>query len=115
MNSLIDIDIEKYVLGNLVSEPQVIAQYYNMLSANLFTAPEHQIIYNSIVEVWKKYNTIDLILLGKSFEKKNVPELLQYCIDLSVFAVSSANVEFHIMLLVQASIRRDFVLKFTTL
>ena len=115
MNSLIDIDIEKYVLGNLVSEPQVIAQYYNMLSANLFSAPEHQIIYNSIVEVWKKYNTMDLILLGKEFEKKNVPELLQYCIDLSVFAVSSANVEFHIMLLVQASVRRDFVLKFTTL
>ena len=29
--------------------------------------------------------------------------------------MSSANVEFHIMLLVQASVRRDFVLKFTTL
>ena len=41
MNENIDIDIEKYVLGNLVSESQLIAQYY------------------TIVRLWKQYGTVD--------------------------------------------------------
>ena len=72
MNSSIDIDIEKYVLGRLVNEPQLIAKYYNMLSVSLFSAPEHQIIYDTIVQVWKKYNAMDIILLVKEFEKNIV-------------------------------------------
>ena len=72
MNENIDIDIEKYVLGNLVSESQLIAQYYNMLSVYLFSVPQHQVIYETIVRVWKQYGTVDLILLGKEFEKKKL-------------------------------------------
>lgn len=115
MNENIDIEIEKKVLGNLVSEPNLIAQYYNMLSPHLFSAPQHYTIYEIAVEVWKKYGTVDLMLLGKEFEKRDLNKYLQYCIDLASFAVSSANIEYHIMLLVQASVKRDFVNKFTLL
>ena len=115
MNENIDIDIEKYVLGNLVSESQLIAQYYNMLSVYLFSAPQHQAIYETIVRVWKQYGTVDLILLGKEFEKKKLNSYTAYCIDLANFAISSANIEYHIMLLVQASVKRDFINKFSLL
>ena len=115
MNENIDIDIEKYVLGNLVSESQLIAQYYNMLSVYLFSAPQHQAIYETIVGVWKQYGTVDLILLGKEFEKKKLNSYTVYCIDLANFAISSANIEYHIMLLVQASVKRDFINKFSLL
>ena len=115
MNSSIDIDIEKYVLGSLVNEPQLIAKYYNMLSVSLFSAPEHQIIYDTIVQVWKKYNAMDIILLGKEFEKNKVSQLTQYCIELSMFVGSSANIEHHILLLVQEQVKRDFIIKFSTL
>ena len=115
MNSTIDIDIEKYVLGSLVNEPQLIAKYYNMLSVNLFSATEHQIIYDTIVQVWKKYNAMDIILLGKEFEKNKVSQLTQYCIELSMFVGSSANIEHHILLLVQEQVKRDFIIKFSTL
>ena len=85
MNENIDIDIEKYVLGNLVSESQLIAQYYNMLSVYLFSVPQHQAIYETIVRVWKQYGTVDLILLGKEFEKKKLNSYTVYCIDLANF------------------------------
>nr|WP_315126336.1 replicative DNA helicase [uncultured Capnocytophaga sp.] len=115
MNENIDIDIEKHVLGNLVSESQLIAQYYNILSPHLFSVSQHQFIYESVVQVWKQYGTVDLMLLGKEFEKRNLKQYLEYCIDLASFAVSSANIEYHIILLVQASVKRDFVLKFSSL
>jgi dnaB-like helicase N terminal domain len=115
MNENIDIEIEKKVLGNLVNESDLIAQYYNMLSPILFSAPQHYTIYETIVEVWKKYGTVDLMLLGKEFEKKNLNQYLEYCIDLASFAVSSANIGYHIMLLVQASVKRDFINKFSVL
>ena len=115
MNENIDIEIEKKVLGNLVNESDLIAQYYNMLSPILFSASQHYTIYETIVEVWKKYGTVDLMLLGKEFEKKNLNQYLEYCIDLASFAVSSANIGYHIMLLVQASVKRDFINKFSVL
>ena len=92
MNENIDIDIEKYVLGNLVSESQLIAQYYNMLSVYLFSASQHQTIYETIAQVWKKYGSVDLVLLGKEFEKKKLNSYTAYCIDLDNIAISSANI-----------------------
>ena len=39
---MINIELEKQVLGTLISEPTIIGQYLNKLSIHLFSASKHK-------------------------------------------------------------------------
>lgn len=67
-----NIEIEKKVLGALIVDSQVMAENHSLLNVNLFTTTEHQTIYKTIEEVWRRSHTVDLILLtARLTEKKN--------------------------------------------
>ena len=49
-----NIEIEKMVLGALIVDSQAMAENHSLLNVNLFTTPEHQNIYKTIEEVWRR-------------------------------------------------------------
>ena len=112
---MINIELEKQVLGTLISEPTIIGQYLNKLSIHLFSASKHKKLYEIIIETWKKYEGFDLLILNKELEKQNHKDFIPYCIELVQPIISSAYIDLHITILVQLSVKRDFVQKFTSL
>ncbi|MDY3528892.1 replicative DNA helicase [Riemerella anatipestifer] len=113
MNS--NIDVEKIVLGTLISFPNIYPKLKSKLSINLFTEEVHQIIFETIDNLWKNNKPIDIILLSKELAFGGKKELEKYVIDLVVGASSTVNIEYYVMILVELSIKRDFIHKFTIL
>lgn len=108
-------DIEKIVLGTILAYEGLYSKLKSKLSVNLFTDPIHQLIFEAIDDLWKKDKPIDIVILSRYFHSIGKGELDQYCIDLATRTGSSANIEYHIFLLVENYIKRDFVNKFTIL
>lgn len=114
-NENTDIRLEKQVLGSLIVDSQIIAKYYNMLNIHLFSTPVHQTLYEIVMSTWEKYGVVDLLILNKELEKTNQSQMTAYTIELASLFISSAHIEFHIMILVQLSVKRDFIQKFSSL
>ncbi|EKY03787.1 MAG: replicative DNA helicase [Capnocytophaga ochracea] len=110
-----NIEIEKMVLGALIVDSQAMAENHSLLNVNLFTTPEHQNIYKTIEEVWRRSHTVDLILLTARLTEKKIEAYTTYCIELTKIVSSSANIAFHIHLLIQNYIRRNFIENFSSL
>ena len=110
-----NIEIEKKVLGALIVDSQAMAENHSLLNVNLFTTPEHQTIYKTIEEVWRRSHTVDLILLTARLTEKKIDAYTTYCIELTKIVSSSANIEFHLHLLIQNYIRRNFIENFSSL
>lgn len=111
-----NIEIEKKVLGALIVDSQVMAENHSLLNVNLFTTTEHQTIYKTIEEVWRRSHTVDLILLTARLTEKKIEAYTTYCIELTKIVSSSAYInELHIRLLIQNYIRRNFIENFSSL
>ena len=110
-----NIEIEKMVLGALIVDSQAMAENHSLLNVNLFTTPEHQNIYKTIEEVWRRSHTVDLILLTARLTEKKIEAYTTYCFELTKIVSSSANIAFHIHLLIQNYIRRNFIENFSSL
>lgn len=115
MNNNKDIKIEQIVLGSIIIEPSLFINHKSKLSIQLFTEQSHQVIFEMIENLWKKEKPIDAIILIKELNSKGITALDKYIIDLMSNISSSANIEYYIMLLVELSVKRDFVHKFSTL
>lgn len=113
MNS--NIDTEKIVLGTLIGFPNLYPKLKSKLSVNLFTEPIHQIIFEIIDNLWQKNTPIDMVLISKELAMIGKQDLDKYIIDLVMGIFSPANIEYYVMILVELSIKRDFVQKFTML
>ena len=113
MNS--NIEAEKSVLGAIIAFQNLYSTLKSKLSINLFTDPNHQIIFETIDNLWQKNKPIDMVFLSKEFVMIGRRDLENYMIDLIMGISSPANVEYYIMILVELSIKRDFIQKFTML
>lgn len=109
------IELEKKVLGILISNPILITKYHTKLSVNLFSATDNQIIFKEICQIWEEEQALDLIILNRKFIKKDLNHLYGYCVELVTEIISSAHIEFYIMMLVQLSVKRDFISQFSLL
>lgn len=109
-----DIKIEQIVLGTLLIDSSIFTKYKSKLSLNLFTEHIHQIIYETIEYLWNKEKPIDAILLIRELKNRGI-SLEQYIFELMNIVSSSANIDHYIRILVELSIKRDFIQKFSVL
>lgn len=109
-----DIKIEQIVLGTLLIDSSIFTNYKSKLSVNLFTEHIHQIIYETIEYLWNKEKPIDAILLIRELKNGGI-SLEQYIFELMNIVSSSANIDYYIGILVELSIKRDFIQKFSVL
>lgn len=110
-----DIKIEQIVIGTLIAEPALLTKHSSKLSVKLFTEISHQTIYEMMESLWQKEKPIDALILIKELNKIGIKNLDTYIVELFSLVASSANIEYYIMTLVELSIKRDFVQKFSSL
>ena len=110
-----NIKLEKEILAYLIQEPSLFANHYTKLNLNLFTTKENRLIYSVIADLWEKGKAIDLMIITLKLNKRGYSHLDHYVIDLMTNSFSSANFEYHLMVLVELSVKRDFIDKFSKL
>ena len=93
MSKNYDLEIEKIVLGILIVEPNLIAQFISKLSVNLFYDNTNQMIFELILNRFKKNEKIDLIILSVESEKIGMKQLSSYMVELTTLFSSSAHIE----------------------
>lgn len=110
-----NIKLEKEILAHLIQESSLFANHYTKLNLNLFTTKENRLIYSVIVDLWENGKGIDLMIVTLELNKRGHSHLDHYVIDLMTNSFSSANFEYHLMVLVELSVKRDFIDKFSKL
>lgn len=110
-----DISIEKLVLGILIMEPKVITKYISKLSLRLFYDKTNQVIFQIIEKKFRKNEPFDMVILILELDKIGKRNLDLYITEITTKAFSSAHLEHYIMILVELSIKRDFIHKFSQL
>ena len=110
-----NIKLEKEILAYLIQEPPLFANHYTKLNLNLFTTKENRLIYSVIADLWENGKGIDLMIVTLELNKRGHSHLDHYVIDLMTNSFSSANFEYHLMVLVELSVKRDFIDKFSKL
>lgn len=96
-------------------EASLIDKYYNHLSKKIFFAKEHQLLFQIIWEQYDKHQALDLAILGNILVSKGLNQLYAYTIEMVNGYMYSPHFEFHLMMLVQFSVKRDFIEKFSLL
>lgn len=114
-NENTNIDLERQVLGTLITYPETISEQYHLLNIHLFSTSVHQTLYEIMMSAWKTYGAVDLLILHQELRKQKQSDLTTYSLELTKTIGSSAHLEFHIMILVQLSAKRDFIVKFGSL
>ena len=110
-----NIKLEKEILAHLIQESSLFDNHYTKLNLNLFTTKENRLIYSVIADLWENGKGIDLMIVTLELNKRGHSHLDHYVIDLMTNSFSSANFEYHLMVLVELSVKRDFIDKFSKL
>ncbi len=85
-------EVEQTVLGCLFLKSKLLEESY--LTEDHFANPIHKFIYRIFLESYKKYKTIDIVLLSNDHEeefRKNNSHLLMYITDIMSSVPSAAN------------------------
>ena len=104
------VDVEEVVLGAiLIDKRYEIA--FELLKPEVFYLSKHQIIFESMMELFNEHNPVDIITMNqrlkKNQQKANVDEV--YLIKLTQKISSSAHLEYHCRILLQKYIERSLI------
>lgn len=107
-----NLEIEKAVLGAIISSSNIFDQVYDDLKTDFFYSEEHQIIYSSILELYKNNLAIDMLTLNKELKKtKNLQKAggTAYLATINEYTFSSANIHDHISLIRDLYVKRTII------
>lgn len=106
------LDAEYSVLGGLMLEREAFDQVADIIDANDFYKPSHQLIYKTIVDLHQKSQPIDLVTVMNSLQVKNEleqaggPEALLALLEK---VVSAANIDTHAAIIKEKSLLRKLI------
>lgn len=113
MNS--NINFEKVILGMLLVDSSVFPRYNTKLSVRLFENKDHQIIFEIVNSLWQNNKPVDMMIVIMELEKIGRRGLDKYVVELTLGVSSSASFDYYLKTLVELSVKRDFIEKFTRL
>ncbi|HCD9235887.1 TPA: replicative DNA helicase [Elizabethkingia anophelis] len=113
MNS--NTNFEKVILGMLLVDNSVFPRYSPKLSVRLFENKDHQIIFEIISSLWYNNKPVDMMIVIMELNKIGKKGLDEYVIELTLGVSSSASFDYYLKTLVELSVKRDFIEKFTRL
>lgn len=106
------VQIEPFVLGALLIDPQAINAVIDFLHPDVFYKENHRIIYRCIQDLFSKSMPIDILTVTEELKKQELLEQAggtAYLIQLSNSVVSSANIEYHARILVEKYLKRKLI------
>lgn len=106
------VEVEANILGSMLMEPDAIGIALTELSAADFYDKRHQLIYNEITRVFNAGKDVDMLSVEAGLiDKNNLGSAggTGYLADLLQSVTSSANIDFHIQIVKEKSIRRQMI------
>lgn len=107
-----NVEAEFSVLGGLMLEREAFDQVADMIDANDFYKPSHQIIYRTIAELHQKAQPIDLVTVTNALQHKNELDIIggpEYLLSLLDKVVSAANIDSHAKIIHEKSLLRRLI------
>ncbi len=104
--------LEDTVLGQILIDSEAINEVINMLKKEVFYIPNNQIIFETIYELAKSNQPVDLITVSERLEAKEELEKvggISHITELTLKVSSSANIESHVKILIQKYIQRELI------
>lgn len=106
------IELEEAVLGALLLDSEVLDTISKDLSEDLFYKEQNQIISNAILSLYKKNDRVDILTVSQELKRLGQLELVGgsfYVSSLTNRIASSANIEYHVKILQQHSLKRSAI------
>ena len=106
------IDLEEAVLGAMLIDKKGVDEVIDILQPEAFYKTSHQYIFESIFELFKSSEPIDLLTVSASLRKNGKLDSIGgefYLVQLSQKVSSSAHIEFHARIILQKFIQRSLI------
>ncbi len=101
---------EAAVLGSMILDPLCIGRVVESLTADSFSLPEHQMIFEALVRLFEDRAEIDLVLLHSELEKQGRLKAVggvDYLVRVAESVPTAANVEHYMQLVREKAMLRD--------
>ncbi|NQW30129.1 MAG: replicative DNA helicase [Ignavibacteria bacterium] len=105
-------EAEMAVLGAMVLDKDAVAKVIEILDAECFYHERHKLIYESMLDMFERAITIDLVTLSNELTRNGVLERAGGTLalaDLSLRTVSAANVEHHARIVLERFLKRKLI------
>jgi len=106
------VELEEAVLGALMLDKEALTDVIDILKKDSFYKEDHQIIFESIVDLFQRSEPIDILTVTQELKKKGQLEIIGgpfYIAQLTNRVASSANVEYHARIIAQKHIQRELI------
>lgn len=106
------IDLEEAVLGAIILESRLLADVLDYLFAESFYKEVHQIIFNAILGLNDRHETVDLLSLTQELRKNNQLDEVGgpvYLARLTSNIGSGSNIEFYAKVVAEKFIKREII------
>lgn len=114
-----NVDAEKGVISAMLLAPDyacgICAE--KKVTRDLFMVTAHQVIFDTIMELWDKGTPIDVVVLSMALHQQGMLDTVgaAYVADLFTFMPTAANVKLHIEIIQEAWIKREQIKTYTEL
>ena len=105
-------NISAAVLGAILVNPMSLGRIVEFLKPETFYKPAHKVIYEAILELFKKNEPIDIVTVSEHLRNKEELDTAggrSYINDLALNVVTTANVEFYAKIIQEKEIKRALI------
>jgi replicative DNA helicase len=106
------VEAEEAVLGAILVNPISIGRIVEFLKPESFYKPAHKLIYEAVLELFRKNEPIDIVTVSEHLRNKEELDNAggrAYINDLALNVVTTANVEFYAKIIQEKEIKRALI------
>ncbi len=106
------IEAEMSVLGAMLLDNEVISLVIPILSKNSFYKTAHQELYQTIVELYDKGKTVDLVILREELKRRSLLDKvggIEYLMEMEESVPTIGNVEYYANIVREKAIKRNLI------
>lgn len=106
------IEAEEAVMGAILVNPLSLGRIVEILKPESFYKPANKLIFETVLEMYKKNEPIDIVTVSENLRSKDELENAggrAYINDLALNAVTTANIEFYAKIIQEKEIKRALI------
>ena len=106
------VEAEEAILGAVLSNPFCINKIVDMISAESFYKPAHRVIYQTVLDLLRENNAIDILTVSEKLKELGKLENIggrAFINDLALATVTTANVEYYAKIVQEKYIKRTLI------
>ncbi len=106
------VEVERYVLGGILIEPNVYGEIAEVLSPSSFYEPRHQLIYEAVTALAQRSEPIDFLTVSEQLKQAGKLEQAggaDYIAALTTDVASAAHIEAHAAIIAHKALARQLI------